>query len=958
MGLYRPMPTEADLRRMLGLPVGRELRMNSARDYLTLLGLIFYFPQHLSDYVDTLEPPPKKESAQTPFGLSALIGWLRANPIQSTLLAMGAILGITVLGLILVGIAIIAYRNNASAGLIGQIIAYGGIIGIIILCAYALFITFFLRAGIAVALSVPTGIAIGALIAILTMIRQVHFAYWSGTPAIVGLICGCLVGIAISGYVAALHLNLNGYSATFLVSFMFGLGVTSLIWLSAKANSNFFFSVDDGWVALGSCLLGSVAGVGLGIVRVDDWLIGLIRNSLWNTGIEDDLRIPHVTPLAHPYLYERMLEWFGKDWETALKYARTLWNQTCQQQQIQKATGAILAEANDDKLVELVGSYADMHGFEFEQIIRLPESVLTIVPPGSSPNSKKPASVALLSPSERRKLALKRNVAHALHRPMRAPQLSTATRQQAIVSGFCHLARGYIDDAAAAFDKGPKTGRSKELIEMVNALKTLTETENLLYEPQVKLPTRPGNAKRGKSWEMLDNLQTVVRYGWIFRQCRPDHPILFAHTPSGKAGTPTIQTKRDEAQRVARTAFEAITNATELPLIEMTQIKAITGLWRDELDKWFSNPPDRKPMKAVENPFVHAEPLRNRDLFVGRQAELDQIKTIWGRSSVQVLLVYGQPLIGKTSLLEVAGAANSGQVDLLRVRIPAIQTAKPLREIFETLTAKMRDTGLLEDSPADKRVTDPQTAFESNIQTVCARLGKRKLIIALDDFDQMERQIKNAADLDHFMKYLGHLFQIIPNFGLVFTYGQPEWFFRHRPENPFARTALHINLGCLDVKATTQLLHRSTPGFVLRFADDALEYTQQLTGGHPYLVQLIGHFAVVRFNRLAESGHIDPLFDSADIREIVNDTEFMRLSQQYYQKLDKLIEGPFEKIVRPLIQQIAHNETPTIPNTVTATDPTIDLDRVLKALSEFGVITFKDGKWHIKIDLYQRWLVR
>jgi hypothetical protein len=95
---------------------------------------------------------------------------------------------------------------------------------------------------------------------------------------------------------------------------------------------------------------------------------------------------------------------------------------------------------------------------------------------------------------------------------------------------------------------------------------------------------------------------------------------------------------------------------------------------------------------------------------------------------------------------------------------------------------------------------------------------------------------------------------------------------------PFFASVIPVKVSFLSRGAVDQVLaNPPDPEFALDYEREALDHIWELTGGQPYLVQLIGHRLVSRFNTLSfEQGKAqEPRFRRADVEAVIT-TDFYR----------------------------------------------------------------------------------
>ena len=237
------------------------------------------------------------------------------------------------------------------------------------------------------------------------------------------------------------------------------------------------------------------------------------------------------------------------------------------------------------------------------------------------------------------------------------------------------------------------------------------------------------------------------------------------------------------------------------------------------------------------NPYVIDDPIREDAQFFGREKELSwAIRVLGARATRRVIVIQGSFRIGKTSFLYQLrpglpqkaflvdlSAAEEGRPGYL-LWLAATQIASDLRH----------ETGRpFPDPEANAFLTDANYFHEVFLPTVYRALRRKRLVLAFDGLDVLERE--EGWSSDAFYVYLGGLMKTGLNLSLVLAVEQwPE-------KTPWVFEDVHrVRLGALDDASATDLILEPAHG-VLEFDYQAVRRIQELSSGHPYFVQLLGH---------------------------------------------------------------------------------------------------------------------
>lgn len=946
---------------------GRPLSALRPGDYLRLLWDLFYFPQKVRYYVNAFAFKQRGES-QRPhsFSSNAWRGWAEASPVQVQFLFMVAMLCIA--GIFLA----VNLASFVTSTLAGTTFAYDST-GVAILVGLA---TSLFMLGLGVIFKVPGTLAvfslpIGLAFAMYFLSFEIAPVYGldDGLLALL-LLCffsGIAFGLASAGFFAAESTGWNNIAMQASIGAGIGIMIAVTVgytgWRDSMAGDTASLST-----ALSEIILiGLAAFVGflLAALRVDDFLLhgrypGRQPHSAaaWN-------RMPRATSIPLPHLHDHLTAWLDFDWKLGMDNAASLWWYTAQQETVRRALHEILrgdaaqtstaptdpttegkgTTSNADKQFSIIGRIADAPGDYPWDMVTYDNPARSAIVWSAGRRQKSARSAPGYTQRRIKRQQLRQR---ALNQTPPVP-LPEKTPDQALVAGFWYLDKGYIANASTAFKRGPDLPAVKEMQSIVDALNTLSSEENLLANPSLKLPERPSDAKRKETWEALDKLRTIVRYARIARQ--------------------STEEKQEHAAAEARRLLAELASNRSSNRVELRQIRRLAELWEADLDESLTPSTTPNELKPIDNPFIFAEPLRKKAMFVDRGAELAQLKAAWAADNLQPVILFGQPLIGKTSLLYAAANANShvelawfhlghsnreraGIRQILAAVCAAVQQATVL-EVFSFAPAK---SALV---PSIENASDPYADTERLIRQVTSLLAPRNLILVMDDFDAMAQLFASQAELSHFLDFLEHLFQTIKTFNVVFVSQYSPVLFEEGARHNFASTARQHQLGPLEKKHIASLLRPAD--FPLFFSDAAVDAVARLSGGHPYLAQMIAYYAVQRFNRMAAQQKGEPLIDYTDILEVLNEPEVEQRAHILFQRMETLARragGRAYPVLDAIYQAsdgMTREELTERIGSAIARDPAA-LETMLFRLKRYDMIEEdNEGRWRLRNELWRKW---
>jgi hypothetical protein len=177
--------------------------------------------------------------------------------------------------------------------------------------------------------------------------------------------------------------------------------------------------------------------------------------------------------------------------------------------------------------------------------------------------------------------------------------------------------------------------------------------------------------------------------------------------------------------------------------------------------------------------------------------------------------------------------------------------------------------------------------------------------------------------------------------------------------HPFFASIIPIHVGFFTPESTHQLLANPTEDFPLDYNHEALERIYTLTAGQPFLIQLVGFWLVRRYNNqvFEQRRARDPVFTVEDVEAVINEPEFFKRGRYYFtgvwSQATQGAEGQQE-----ILKAIApHPEGLSIDALAQATGIEEEtLHKSLEVLKRHDVIEETEGRWHIIVELFRRWV--
>jgi hypothetical protein len=254
-----------------------------------------------------------------------------------------------------------------------------------------------------------------------------------------------------------------------------------------------------------------------------------------------------------------------------------------------------------------------------------------------------------------------------------------------------------------------------------------------------------------------------------------------------------------------------------------------------------------QPIRELLNPFQYGNPLRpNRAyLFKGRTVFTEQIVRLVLDRNRPTLALYGPRRCGKSSfLLNLPYLLPS---DLLPVYLDlqsAAVTTDDAAFCYSLVRAIFRDNRRqgfeLPTIPSRKEfLNTPYIALEDWLEQALPKLGDRRLLLNLDEFEKIGSAINEGRMSLNLFNELRHLIQHYDQLGFLFSGVQtleelgPNW-------SSYFISVVPIEMLYLEPSEAEELLVDPNADFTLRYDTGIVEEILTLTRCHPYLLQLIG----------------------------------------------------------------------------------------------------------------------
>jgi hypothetical protein len=246
------------------------------------------------------------------------------------------------------------------------------------------------------------------------------------------------------------------------------------------------------------------------------------------------------------------------------------------------------------------------------------------------------------------------------------------------------------------------------------------------------------------------------------------------------------------------------------------------------------------------NPYNISKPIISKNMFFGRQDIIDYVTShISKRGLDNILVIHGERRIGKTSLLY-----QLREYHLFQDHIPVYINMQAITDegtdvffynLSEFIIDALEKAGYTIERP---RLEDfqkaPTTYFNrKTLRVVAEKLKDRKLVLMFDEFEELHKRVEDGKIDQDALSFLRSV--MLENNRIVFIFVGTHQLAEIMGQywSVLFNIALHKKMDTLSRKDTFNLVAKPVERYNMGYQDNAKEYIFQITGGHPYFIQLV-----------------------------------------------------------------------------------------------------------------------
>ncbi|MCF3609504.1 ATP-binding protein, partial [Planktothrix agardhii 1033] len=651
-----------------------------------------------------------------------------------------------------------------------------------------------------------------------------------------GLILGVVVSVSIELFSGIIGISV-GIAGLILIAIFTLLLIPAIIIIIFMITNGLKLK-DNYLLLLILLLIFIVGGFGFSLGFSVTWELILTRPENWFLGVCDRItknknkfkNLPHVTPIPIPSLSINIKKWVLIDWEIGLHNINQLLKYTLQFKPVLYALNQAFIEIPEEQVFFRINQLA---------IVIYDRHVVRFL-------------------SEDLNITTTKNVFK--------PRLDVPYR--AVAAGFWYLYTKDSEKATDAFTLVSSLLYGQEMLTLAQILMILTEHKKIDMLITLELPDFPPEPYlRPQSWTAIKTLYQVIE----------DFNLI--------KNSVSLSTRSLALNRVLGEIKKILDQSKTLPEAEQGLIIDIAQNWQSALLGITEEIGKISITEKVINPYIIGDPVIGKQ-FIGREDIIKQLEELWILTpQLQSVVLFGHRRMGKTSILRNISTRLDEKVKLAYVNLLTVgNSIQGVGEVLMAIADSLSDTLQIPPPDDESLINLPYRTFERYLKQIETQLGDTGLIIALDEFEQIEELIKSDRIPKDFMGVLRGMVQMSPKIafalaGLHTLEEMTEDYF-----NPFFASIIPIRVSFLERATCRYLLANPGEDFPLDYKPDALDYIYDLTAGQPYLVQLIGFLLVRRYNdQVFELGNKrDPMFTIADVDGIINQPEFYQNGRYYF----------------------------------------------------------------------------
>jgi len=349
--------------------------------------------------------------------------------------------------------------------------------------------------------------------------------------------------------------------------------------------------------------------------------------------------------------------------------------------------------------------------------------------------------------------------------------------------------------------------------------------------------------------------------------------------------------------------------------------------------------------------------------LAGRQDVFAHIEAAWAKPGQRdSLVIFGHRRMGKTSVARAVPhfCRLGDDTRLAFLNLQIVDWTEGLSDLCHAIAFALWEADpdrVDEPAPGDYE-QHPLATLRRLLSRLEQSMPPRRYILILDEYELLEEKLPDAVAGDRTALLRGltqqHTWLAL---GLVGLHSLKE-------RSASLREAIFgwrpIPVGLMDRNAFADMLQVEDDAFPLEYGLDAIDRAYQLTGGQPFLGQLLGDSLVQRFNQQLKQQLEPPAptFTAADVDAVVEDTRFYTNGHVYFNGIWAQA-GKAPPGQQALLKILADHSNGLDQNIWREQSQLVDpaaFATAVDALERHDVVTCENGVCRYSVELMRRWV--
>jgi HEAT repeat protein len=315
-----------------------------------------------------------------------------------------------------------------------------------------------------------------------------------------------------------------------------------------------------------------------------------------------------------------------------------------------------------------------------------------------------------------------------------------------------------------------------------------------------------------------------------------------------------------------------------------------------------------KYVPIPESPYIPGTPVRTNAMFFGRQEALDWItKNIGGAYQQNILVLYGERRVGKTSLLcqlESHPPTPRHICIFFTFELAAPRSvSKFLFDMASAIHRSLKTHGIAIPRPTMQEYEGyAEDRFRQFCEDLDGQVGDRVVVLMMDEFGILIEKVHQAALPADTLDYLRGIIQRTRHLTFIFVGAHLLRNMLQDEKSILFNMAKVYRIGYLSSGDAEQLIRRPVAGY-LDYADPVVKKILEVTACHPYFIQCICD-ELVKLAQQQEKNYISLTDLDIVLQKIIEDATgniwkslYIYLSEPEKRALAALAEATSEQVI-------------------------------------------------------------